>query len=345
MARAGSPAVVRVAFLFLLFPWAPALGHELRAVGQIRTPGPAETEAARKIAPRLRGLIAAFRALGVTRDNAAAMNAARRFSSPTLRVDNAGRVHVYIYVTDTAELTLRVLRGHGLDIEIVNDAFGIVQGWIPVEDLEPLAAEGVVVKIRPPSYGTPRAGAVNTQGDAIHRCDQARAAFGLTGAGVKVGVVSTGIAGLAAAQASGDLPAVEVLSPGIGDAEGTAMLEIIHDCAPGAALAFSEGITSSLAFIQSVNALRDAGAKIIVDDIGFFAEPYFADGPVAQNDRAVGLGVLRVSAAGNDRRAHYQGIFTPAPLTPRSRGHGMTSAEETRSCGSAFRPPRRGGSP
>jgi len=306
--------------LSLLFLWAPALGHELRAVGQIRPPGPAETEAARKIAPRLRGLIAAFRALGITRDNAAAMSAARRFSSPTLQVDNAGRVHVYIYVTDTAEPTLRILRGHGLVVEIVNDAFGIVQGWIPVEELERLAAEGVVVKIRPPSYGTPRSGAVNTQGDAIHRCNQARAAFAVTGAGVKVGVVSTGIAGLAAAQASGDLPAVEVLSPGIDDAEGTAMLEIIHDCAPGAALAFSEGITSSLAFIQSVNALRDAGAKMIVDDIGFFGEPYFEDGMVAQNDRAVGLGVLRVSAAGNDRLAHYQGTFTPGAFDPEIPG-------------------------
>lgn len=320
MPRVGFRAVVPVALLSLLLLWAPALGHELRAVGQIRPAGPAETKAARKIAPRLRGLIAEFRALGISRDNAAAMDAARRFSSPTLQVDNAGRVHVYVHVTDTAEPTLRILRGHGLDVEIVNDAFGIVQGWIPVEHLEPLAAEGVVVKIRAPSYGTPRSGAVTTQGDAIHRCDQARAAFGLTGAGVKVGVVSTGIVGLAAAQASGDLPAVEVLSPGIDDAEGTAMLEIIHDCAPGAALAFSEGITSSLAFIQSVNALRDAGAKIIVDDIGFFAEPYFEDGPVAQNDRAVGFGVLRVSAAGNDRLAHYQGNFTPGAFDPEIPG-------------------------
>lgn len=302
-----------VGLLALTLVWAgvPAPAQELRVVGQIRSPGPATTEASGKLGARLRGLIADFRALGITRWNAAAMDAAGRFSSETLKVDNAGRVQVYVYVTDTTERTLDILRRHDLDVEIVNPDFAIVQGWIAVEDLEGLAGEAVVVRVRPPSYGVPRTGSVNTQGDAIHRCDQARAAFGVTGAGVKVGVVSTGVAGLEAARASGDLPFVEVLSPGINDAEGTAMLEIIHDCAPGAALAFSEGISSSLAFIQSVNALRDAGAKIIVDDIGFLTEPFFEDGPVALNDRAVGFGVLRVSAGGNDRRAHYQGAFAP----------------------------------
>lgn len=288
--------------------------------GQLRSSGPVTTEASKKIVSRLRALISDFRALGITRDNAAAMDATSRFSSETLKVDTTGRVQVYVYVTDTTGPTLDTLRRHGLDIEIVNEDFAIVQGWVPVENLETLAGEAVVVKIRPPSYGIPRTGSVNTQGDAIHRCDQARAAFGVTGAGVKVGVVSTGVAGLGAAQASGDLPFVEVLSPGIDDAEGTAMLEIIHDCAPGAALAFSEGITSSLAFVQSVNALRDAGAKLIVDDIGFFDEPYFEDGPVTQNDRAVGFSVLRVSAAGNDRLAHYQGNFTPGAFDPQIPG-------------------------
>src|SRR5581483_8484451 len=98
---------------------------------------------------------------------------------------------------------------------------------------------------------------------------------------------------------------------GFGD-EGTAMLEIIADCAPGAALAFSSGFPTTLAFINSVNALAAAGSTVIVDDIGFFSEPFFQDGAVALNDRAIGNQVLRVSAAGNDRTSHYHGIFTPA---------------------------------
>ena len=204
--------------------------------------------------------------------------------------------------------------------------FKIVQGWVAVEKLEVLAGEGAVKRIRPPSYGRSRKaaggqtriGSVNTQGDAVHRCDQARA-MGYTGAGVTVGVVSDGVDGLAQSQASGNVGAVQVLSGGVGD-EGTAMLEIIADCAPGAALAFSSGLTR-LAFIESVNALRSAGASIIVDDLGFVEEPYFQDGLIALNDRVAGAAVLRISASGNDATGHYQAPFNPGLVDAQGARH------------------------
>src|SRR6185503_12185078 len=82
-------------------------------------------------------------------------------------------------------------------------------------------------------------GSQSSQGDAKHRADSARAIFGVGGAGVKIGVLSDGVTNLAASQALGDLGAVTVLpgQAGSGD-EGTAMLEIIHDLAPGAQLYF-----------------------------------------------------------------------------------------------------------
>ncbi|HWN10379.1 MAG TPA: hypothetical protein VNO50_14115, partial [Pyrinomonadaceae bacterium] len=63
--------------------------------------------------------------------------------------------------------------------------------------------------------------------------------------------------------------------------------EIIHDLAPGAELTIGtlqiDSSGTSLAFIDRIESLsRSFGADIIVDDIGFFQEPYFEDGPVAR---------------------------------------------------------------
>src|SRR5207247_1198315 len=109
------------------------------------------------------------------------------------------------------------------------------------------------------------------------RADVLRAQ-GLDGNGVVVGVISDGIDSVQAAQATHDLPDVVVPNDlrcqrGAGD-EGTALLEIVHDVAPGAKLLFS-GPASSLDMIDTVECLVDAGANVIVDDLGFFGEPYF----------------------------------------------------------------------
>jgi hypothetical protein len=58
-------------------------------------------------------------------------------------------------------------------------------------------------------------------------------------------VLSTGIPSLSASQAAGELPDVDVLPGQEGvsnDDEGTAMLEIVHDIAPNAALGFATAL-------------------------------------------------------------------------------------------------------
>src|SRR6185369_3011865 len=64
---------------------------------------------------------------------------------------------------------------------------------------------------------------------------------------------------------------------GFGD-EGTAMLEIIHDLAPGAQLYFATAFNSLPEFGQNIKDLRTAGCDIIVDDVSYFVESPFQNG-------------------------------------------------------------------
>src|SRR5262245_53001223 len=287
----------------------PVLGQELIAVGEIRSRGLVTSEASKKIGSRLRGLVA-DRALSEAVEKGVAVNAVPPSSSATFKLDSTGRVQIYVWVTDTNVQTLDALRGAGLDVDLVSTDFSIVQGWIPVTQLEALTVLPAVLKVRPADYASSGRGAMVSQGVNIHRCDQAQR-LGFDGTGVKVGVISTGITGLAASQAAGELGPVQVVSAVRPEDEGTAMLEVIADGAPGATLMYADHGPTSLAFVQSVNALRDAGAQIIVDDIYALGEPFFEDGLTASNDRKVGTSVLRVTLAGNLGLGHYRGFFDP----------------------------------
>jgi Subtilase family/Bacterial Ig domain len=139
------------------------------------------------------------------------------------------------------------------------------------------------------AYSVGIAGVRKSEADLTHRAAAARNTYGSDGTGIKIGVLSDGVRNLAASQASGDLGPVTVLpgqtgtSPGqcSGTAscdEGTAMLEIVHDIAPGAQLFFATAFGSSANFANNIRALRAAGCDIIVDDIFYFAESPFQDG-------------------------------------------------------------------
>ena len=164
--------------------------------------------------------------------------------------------------------------------------------------------------------GARRVGSVLTEGDKTHGADRARAARHLSGVGITVGVLSDGVDSLAASVDSGDLPAdVRVLDPGIGD-EGTAMLEIVHDVAPRAKLAFATANSTPEDFARNIRALRAAGADVIVDDVIYFTESPFQDGPISQAVADVTAdGALYFSSAGNEGNVddgtsgNYEGTF------------------------------------
>jgi hypothetical protein len=138
---------------------------------------------------------------------------------------------------------------------------------------------GAITSSAPLPNGTLSVGSVASEGDTTHRASTARGTFNVDGTGIKIGVLSDGVTTLAASQASGDLGVVTVLpgQAGSGDA-GTAMLEIVHDLAPGAQLYFATANTSITSFAQNIRDLRTAGCDIIVDDVTYFAESAFQDG-------------------------------------------------------------------
>jgi hypothetical protein len=220
-----------------------------------------------------------------------------------------------------------------------------VGGWLPVAQLSAASERAEVHSLRA-VMPRRRSGAVTSQGDFVQHSAAVRSSDSLTGAGVTVGVLSdsfncyavyanpangvpvSGYAGYAfngftadetADVSSGDLPSgVDVLEeasclnydaplqPPFGD-EGRAMLQIVHDVAPGASLEFYTAEDSEADFANGITALATAGARIIADDVGYFDEPFYQDGLVAQAIDAVEAdGVAYFSAAGNDANASYE---------------------------------------
>jgi hypothetical protein len=192
----------------------------------------------------------------------------------------------------------------------------MVTAWLPHARLDDAEALSWVAAITPPEYGevdTHPNNTTNSQGVALHRADLVQTR-GFNGAGVNVGVVSDGVANLAAAQAGNDLPpncanppvapCVSNLSTGSND-EGTAMLEIVHDMAPGARLLFNGTGSGVTAHISALNALVTNGANVITEDIAFDSEPAFQRGAAATaGDTIAANGVPVHSSAGNLAQRH-----------------------------------------
>jgi len=272
----------------------------------------------RKVAHRLREAVAAFAVAdgGATTSRAARATGVLR--GLALQANGEGRTRVTVYVSSLSEEQRAAVEANGLHVTFASAEHRFVEGWILLPDVERLAALDFVTSVQPTVPPITNSGSVTSEGDALLTADQARQTFSVSGAGVEVGVLSDSVDGITTAQASGDLPpGVDVLQFGSGAGEGTAMLEIVHDLAPGAALAFY-GPSSSGDMIAGINQLAAAGAKVIVDDLTFFDQPHFEEGPVAQTVNAVAAtGVVYVTSSGNfaatdGDRGHYEADYVDA---------------------------------
>lgn len=195
-----------------------------------------------------------------------------------------------------------------------------------------------------PGGPTTNAGIVVSEGDVAHAAAAARTTYGVDGSykknvggvintqRIKIGVLSDSYNnrnGAATDIANGELPTAGVKLVGSGDLssggsdEGRAMLQIIHDLAPGAELYFATAFKGEADFASNIRALRKAGCDIIVDDVFYFAESVFQDGIIAQavND-VTASGALYFSSAGNQGNKNdntsgvWEGDFLSAGAAP-----------------------------
>ena len=226
--------------------------------------------------------------------------------------DEKGRVEVDIAAKVTEELLASISLAGGKVISSFAQSEA-VRAWVSLKDMEALASRADVKFIRPADKAITNTGSVVSEGAYTHLAASARTTFGVTGAGVRIGLLSDSVDFLAQSQAAGDLPTVTVITNGAGvlqngfdgrsrSGEGTAMLEIVHDIAPGAELFFATASRGEASFADNVRRLRNVyRCDVIVDDIGFGFSSPFQDGVGAVAVREVlADGALYFSSAGNE---------------------------------------------
>jgi len=244
---------------------------------------------------------------------------------PALRASD-GYVSISAYGDDLQGLRTQ-LTAKGLIDGVVHST--AVSGKAPVAALGDMAATSGLKFLRP-TLAMARSQPIVSQGDRSLRADRARRESGASGRGIRIGVLSDsydcapgafepGAPFTRAAQdvANGDLPRDVLVLKDLAAApsddcsdEGRAMMQLIHDVAPGAPLAFYTAFESQEDFAAGIRALAAAGSQVIVDDIIYFAEPMFEDGIIAQAvDDVHADGVAYFSAAGNDARQSYESRF------------------------------------
>lgn len=258
------------------------------------------------------GVSSVLRSLAGDTTNPYANNAASQ-----LLYDENGNVGVR-FTSGQVDALLPSLQALGLQVTGSRPDLNFVEGFLPkasIPALQSLTTQGLLGAL-PINKPVLSAGAIVDNGDFPMQSNRVRATLPskFDGTGVQVGVLSDSYNALRTAQAdinSGDLPAsvnvVQDLSPGVGTDEGRAMLQIVHDIAPGASLSFATAFLGEASFAQNIQSLANAGASVIVDDVGYLTEPMFQEGVIAQAVNTVTQtnGVTYFNANGNQSNTGY----------------------------------------
>jgi subtilisin family serine protease len=265
----------------------------------------------------------------------------------TLHIDSRYGALVDIQAAASSPDLLNAIRAAGGRV-IYGGASGAIRARLPVQAVEALAGRNDIrsIKAGQPAKtggaslwpgrlaaGAPSLtrrlglglflGLTTTQGVVTHGAAAAVRAFGTDGSGVRVGVLSDSAEYVPTLIASGDLPPdtqiVADLEDGPGTSEGSAMMEIIYDMAPGVRLFFASAANGPQSFADNIRLLRNTyRCDVIVDDIKYNTEGAFQDTVIARAvDDVTQSGALYFSSAGNGGNltsgtsSAWEGDFTP----------------------------------
>ncbi|HET8628906.1 MAG TPA: S8 family serine peptidase, partial [Thermomicrobiales bacterium] len=159
-----------------------------------------------------------------------------------------------------------------------------------------------------------------SEGVAVTGADKWQAA-GITGKGVKVGIIDAGFAGyesllgtaLPAKVTARPFNASNALYTDASEYHGTAVTEIVHAMAPDADL-YLAAIDSATDLMQAVKWLVDEQhVQVITMSLGWHITRGDGTGPYADAvNYARGKGVFFVKSAGNEGEGHYAGTYNDA---------------------------------
>jgi hypothetical protein len=256
--------------------------------------------------------------LEIERCRAARAAGLTRFSSSddaAVRVSEQGELELVFHAISTAgpeeakqleALGAKVITVLDTPTELILAPVGMIQAWVPFDRVEEAAALPWVAAVMTPDNGetnTHPDNPIESEGVPLHNADLAHL-LGVTGTGVAVGAISNGVVNLAASQARNELPAVNVLLTGSGD-EGTAMLELIHDMAPGASLLFHGTGSGTAGHVTALTNLVAGGANVIAEDLAYDREPAFQQGVVAVAREAAALAGVPVHSSSGNRGTNH----------------------------------------
>ncbi len=228
-------------------------------------------------------------------------------------------------------LNLLLSPPYGLSNVIDNGpASQIITGLYPIQNLPKLDSLPQLINYARPLFNPiPNSGIALSQGDAVMHAPFVRGGFNVNGDGVKVGVISNSyntqpgnpaqtdvlnedLPGTGNVKNSKPVSVIQDFPFGIQSDEGRAMLQIVHDVAPQAELAFTTGFLSAGNMAKGIYDLRDDSCDVIVDDVTYITEPFLTDGVIAQAvDLVSSQGVSYFSSAGNFGNKSCGGTFNP----------------------------------